>query len=121
MPALVICGVSGVRYLLAMQCPLALAALLYLAFSGEWKQFRRQFGTDTGKKSFRQVWKSGRAAYLYCGLLGAGGSLLGYCLNVLWVSRQYMNTNRFSPRDTARNSATKNLCPQLPLYAFAPQ
>lgn len=86
----VICGVSGVRYLLAMQCPLAIAALLYLAFSGEWKQFRRQFGTDTGKKSFRQVWKSGRAAYLYCGLLGAGGSLLGYCLNVLWVSRQYV-------------------------------
>lgn len=86
----VICGVSGVRYLLAMQCPLAIAALLYLTFSGEWKQFRHQFGTGTGKKSFRQVWKSGRAAYFYYSLLGACGSLLGYCINVLWVSRQYV-------------------------------
>lgn len=86
----VICGVSGVRYLLAMQCPLAIAALLYLTFSGEWKQFRHQFGTETGKKSFRQVWKSGRAAYFYYSLLGACGSLLGYCINVLWVSRQYV-------------------------------
>ena len=30
-------------------------------------------------------------------------------------------TNRFSPMDTARNSATKNLCPQLPRYTLALQ
>ena len=87
----VICGVSGVRYLLALQCPLALAAFLYLTFSGEWKLFRSRFGTGPeAMDCWKRIWKSPQAVYFYYGLLGAVGGLAGYCINVLWVSRQYV-------------------------------
>lgn len=86
----VICGVSGVRYLLAMQCPLVLTAFLYLLGSLEFGQFRSRFGSGEAGKAFRTMLKSDRARYLYYGLLGAAGGILGYGINVAWVSRQYV-------------------------------
>lgn len=87
----VICGVSGVRYLLAMQCPLALAAFLYLAGTEDFQLFRRQFGTNENAAGcWKRIWKTGQAAYLYYSLLGLFGALAGYGINVLWVSRQYV-------------------------------
>ncbi len=87
----VICGVSGVRYLLAMQCPLVLAALLYLMKSEEFKNFREQFGTNENAAGYwKQIWKSEQAPYLYYSILGAVCSVAGYGINVLWVSRRYV-------------------------------
>lgn len=86
----VVCGMSGVRYLLAMQCPLVITAFLYLAGSVEFKQFRRQFGTaDCNVKGYwKRIWER-CGGYLLYSFLGAVCSVLGYCINVLWVSRQY--------------------------------
>lgn len=87
----VVCGVSGVRYLLAMQCPLALAAFLYLGASEECQGLRRRFGTGADRKGWwARIRKSGRMPCFGYSLLGICGSLLGYGLNVLWVSRQYV-------------------------------
>ncbi len=87
----VICGVSGVRYLLAMQCPLLLASVLYLCGSREFGLFRSRFGGggDTGAY-WKDVWKSAEARYVYYSLLGAAAGVAGYGLNVLWVSRRYV-------------------------------
>lgn len=87
----VVCGVSGVRYLLAMQCPLMIASLFYLMGSEEFQLFRSQFGVNQNSRGYwKRIWKSERAAYLRYGFLGvlAGGA--GYCINVLWVSQEYV-------------------------------
>lgn len=87
----VICGVSGVRYLLAIQCPLAIAGFLYLLKTEEFVAFRDQFGVDReAKVCFRRIWKSRQAKYLYYALLGLAGGVIGYGINVLWVSRNYV-------------------------------
>lgn len=86
-----VCGVSGVRYLLAMQCPLALASFLYLVSSGEFQAFRREFGTERETKdAWKRLRRSAGTAYFGYGLLGVFGGLAGYCVNVLWVSRRYV-------------------------------
>ncbi len=82
----VICGVSGVRYLLALQCPLFLTALLYLVKSEEFQSFRIQ----PSKGSLMAAAKSSGAGYLYYSILGVAGCVIGYGINVLWVSRQYI-------------------------------
>lgn len=88
----IICGVSGVRYLLAMQCPLVLAAFLYLLGSEEFGQFRADFGSaeKTPGRGLGKVLKCDRASYLYVSLLGLVSSCVGYLLNVAWVSKQYV-------------------------------
>ena len=90
----VICGVSGVRYLLALQCPLVLAAVIYLVRAEDFQDFRR--------KPSRNGWKaaatSKAAGYVYYSILGLACSVVGYGINVLWVGNQYVfqkydNTN----------------------------
>lgn len=87
----VICGVSGVRYLLAMQCPLLLSAFVYLLQSEEFQLFRREFGVNKMARAYwKRIWKCERMPYLYYSLLGLAGSIIGYGINVLWVSRKYV-------------------------------
>ena len=81
----VICGVSGVRYMLALQCPLALAALWYLAGSGEFQAFRRKPGRENGKA----VFSGGRGRFLTVSATGVFCCVIGYGVNVLYVSRTY--------------------------------
>lgn len=86
----VVCGLSGVRYLLAMQCPLVIAVILYLGVSGEFRQLRAGFGAG---RDVKEDWKCIRdkfGGYLYYSLAGAACSVLGYGINVLWVSRRYV-------------------------------
>lgn len=86
----VVCGVSGVRYLLAMQCPLVLTAILYMAASEEFRRFRTRFGTcPDAREDWKRVWER-YGGYLRYSFLGAVCSVLGYGLNVLWVSRNYV-------------------------------
>lgn len=85
-----VCGVSGVRYLLALQCPLALAGLIYLLRSAEFGQFRWNLTAENGKQQWKPLWKCTAMKYFGYGLLGAFGSVAGYAVNVLYVSRQYV-------------------------------
>lgn len=82
----IVCGVSGVRYLLALQCPLLLAAALFFCRSESFGAFRR----ETTKEHWRRMWKSREAGYLGYSALGAFAGVLGYGINVLYVSRQYV-------------------------------
>ena len=82
----VVCGVSGVRYLLALQCPLVIAAFLYLLRSEEFQCFRREMT----KNNFKGIFRSTAAPYFNYSLLGVVASVVGYGLNVVWVSRQYV-------------------------------
>lgn len=87
-----VCGVSGVRYLLAMQCPLVIAAFLYLLRSGEFQKLRKECSLQEllAGSSWKPVVTSRTAAYLGYSLLGALGSVAGYGVNVLYVSRHYV-------------------------------
>lgn len=82
----VICGVSGVRYLLALQCPMVIAAFLYLLKSEQFQCFRREMT----KEHLIELLRSPSASYFGYSLLGAVASVAGYAVNVLWVSRRYV-------------------------------
>ncbi len=82
----VICGVSGVRYLLALQCPLVLTAFLYQLKTEEFQSFRREMNNDCWKR----LVKCYASPYFYYSLLGAIASVVGYGINVIWVSMEYV-------------------------------
>lgn len=81
----VICGVSGVRYMLALQCPLVLASVWYLAAGREYGELRREMS----REKFRTVFSGERLRLLAVSLAGAFGCVAGYGINVLYVSRTY--------------------------------
>lgn len=81
----VICGVSGVRYMLALQCPLVLASVWYLAAGREYGELRREIS----REKFRAVFSGERLGFLAVSLAGAFGCVAGYGINVLYVSRTY--------------------------------
>ncbi len=85
-----ICGVSGVRYLLALQCPLLVAGCLYLMRSVEFEQFRKNLTADNFGAQIKPVLKSSTMKYLLYALLGVAGSVAGYAVNVLYVSKKYV-------------------------------
>ncbi len=87
----VVCGVSGVRYLLAIQCPLVIAAFIYLLKSEDFQLFRENFGENKLSPAyFRRVVKCRSAYFLYYSLAGAVSAAAGYVVNVLYVSRSYV-------------------------------
>lgn len=85
-----ICGVSGVRYLLALQCPLVLTAFCYMLRSVEFQQLRRELHAGNGREQWKKLAGSISAKYFGYSIFGAAGSLAGYAINVLYVSRQYV-------------------------------
>ena len=92
-----VCGISGVRYLLALQCPLLLAAFIYLMKTQKFQDFRRTFDL----KIFKEIFSVDEARYFGYSLLGAVSSMAGYGFNVLWVSKHYVfqtyDTTNFIP------------------------
>lgn len=93
-----ISGISGVRYLLALQCPLALTGLIYLFKSVEFEQFREKFRPKNLREQMKPLWKCAAMKYFGYSLAGLAGSAAGYAVNVLYVSRRYVfqtyeNTN----------------------------
>jgi len=82
----IICGVSGVRYLLALQCPLVLTAFLYLLKTEEFQSFRKEMR----KEGWKRLTKCYASPYFYYSVLGAVAAVAGYGLNVLWVSKNYV-------------------------------
>lgn len=87
-----ICGVSGVRYLLAMQCPLVITAFIYLLKAEEFQRFRREASVKQvlSLKNWKSVLSTKEASYFFYSVVGAVGSVLGYGINVLVVSRNYV-------------------------------
>lgn len=81
-----VCGISGVRYLLALQCPLLLTALFFLMGGDDFQRLRRQFSRENRK----QLWKCREMTIFLYSLLGAITGVMGYCLNVLWISRKFV-------------------------------
>lgn len=93
----IICGVSGIRYLLAMQCPLVVAGFFYWLTSDAFQNFRAEFKLSDEKSQMKATWNNLKklfaceeAGYFYYSLLGAVSSLAGYVLNDLWISKQYV-------------------------------
>ena len=86
----VVCGVSGVRYLLALQCPLVITSFLFLLKSAEFQEFRRGLLRGSFKAQLKSLRGCNSVKYVGYSLLGAAGSVAGYGVNVLYVSRQYV-------------------------------
>ena len=80
-----VCGISGIRYLLALQCPLMLTAFLYVMRSAEFQQFR----SCPSKQNLKTVWRSKSILPFFYSLLGFAGSIVGYGVNVVWISKHY--------------------------------
>jgi len=89
----IICGLSGVRYLLALQCPLLLTAIVQWVRSEAFQSFRKRF--DGSRESWNDLWKANGACFgkdskaICVSFLGLLGSLTGYVINVVYVSKRY--------------------------------
>ncbi len=80
-----ICGVSGVRYMLVLQCPLVLASVWHLAGDEAFENLRK----EVSRENVKAVFGGERLRRLAVSLLGAFGCVTGYGINVLYVSRTY--------------------------------
>ena len=80
-----ICGVSGIRYLLAMLCPLVLTAFLFCIRSDEFQEFRH----FPSRVRLQSLLRSKSMACIFYSLLGFAGAIAGYGVNVLYISRHY--------------------------------
>lgn len=84
-----VCGLSGVRYMLALQVPLCIAAGIYIMKSGEFAQLRRELSLKQPWGQIRPVLSGERLAYLLWSLLGLLGAGVGYLVNVAVLGRRF--------------------------------
>ncbi len=82
----IVCGMSGVRYLLVLQCPLVLTSFFYVFGAEEFQNFR---GAMT-KENFGKLWRTDRMKYFLYSLAGAFFAVVGYGINVVWISHKYV-------------------------------
>lgn len=85
----VVCGLSGVRYMLALQVPLCIAAMIYLLKSEAFARLRREFSLRHPWAEILQALSEERLSYLLYSLLGLVGAGIGYLLNVAVLGRRY--------------------------------
>lgn len=86
----VICGLSGVRYLLALQAPVVLTGFVFLFVSAEGKAFRQRLEAGKLLSEGKKLLAAPAFKPFWCGILGAVLSVAGYGINVLYVSRNYV-------------------------------
>lgn len=87
----VVCGISGVRYLLALQCPLVIASFIYFLKSEDFQLFRENFGESKFLGAyFKRAAKCPASFFLHYSLLGAAAAVIGYGINVTFVSGNYV-------------------------------
>ena len=82
----IVCGMSGVRYLLALQCPLVLTSVFYLLGGEEFQSFRGEMT----KAHFRALLPTTRMKYFLYSVVGAFFAVAGYGINVVWISHKYV-------------------------------
>ncbi len=85
----VVCGLSGVRYMLALQVPLCITAGIYILKSGEFALLRKEFSVEHPWAQIRRVLSGERLSYLFCSLLGLLGAGIGYLVNVAVLGRKF--------------------------------
>lgn len=85
-----ICGVSGVRYLLAMQCPLVLAGFIGVLKSTEIEALREECTAENWKAKLKPLWRANSMKYFGYAILGLVGSVAGYGINLFHVCRHYI-------------------------------
>lgn len=85
----VVCGLSGVRYMLALQVPLCITAAIYILKSDEFAVLRRDFSLECPWQQIRRVLSEERLSYLLCSLLGLLGAGVGYLANVAVLGRRF--------------------------------
>ena len=86
----VICGVSGVRYLLALQCPLVIAMFVFSLKSAEFKTFRQELAKENWKGKCKEFLRGSQLTYLWYAILGAFAAVMGYGINVFYVCSKYV-------------------------------
>lgn len=85
----VVCGLSGVRYMLALQVPLCITAGIYILKSAEFALLRKEFSVGHPWAQIRRVLSGERLSYLSCSLLGLLGAGIGYLVNVAVLGRKF--------------------------------
>ena len=81
----VVCGMSGVRYMLALQVPLVLTAVCYVMKSRQFQGLRH----DLTLQGWKDTLAGERLNYLVYSLLGAFSALIGYVINVAVIAKKY--------------------------------
>lgn len=84
-----VCGLSGVRYLLALQVPLCITAGIYILKSGEFAVLRKEFRGSDAWEQIRAVLSGERLSYLLCSLLGLLWAGVGYMVNVAVLGHKF--------------------------------
>lgn len=85
-----VCGVSGVRYLLALQCPLVLAAFFWVLGCPEFHTLRGNLKPENWKSCLQDFGRALSLKYFGYAVLGLMGSGVGYVINMLYVSKAYI-------------------------------
>lgn len=80
-----VCGMSGVRYMLALQVPLVLTAMCYVMKSTAFTHLRQ----EVTRQRVKEVLSGERLHYLFYSFLGAVCALTGYVLNVAVIAKKY--------------------------------
>ena len=86
----VICGVSGVRYLLALQCPLVLGSFFWILRGAAFASFRKEMTADNWKEKGKALFSASEFKYLWFSLLGLFGAGMGYAINLFYVCKNYV-------------------------------
>lgn len=86
----IICGVSGVRYLLALQCPLVIAMFIFALRSAEFEGFRKELTASNYKGKCKDFLHSFSLTYFWYAMLGLIAAGVGYGINLFYVCRNYV-------------------------------
>ena len=81
----IVCGMSGVRYLLAIQGPLVLTAVFFVYRSEAYKVLR----TNTTKENVKKGFGGENLRYLFYSMLGAFCAVAGYGINVVIIASKF--------------------------------
>ena len=84
-----VCGLSGVRYMLALQVPLCITACVFIMKSGEFSLLRRELSQKHVWGQIRRVLSGQRLSYLFWSLMGLLGAGAGYLVNVAVLGHRF--------------------------------
>lgn len=85
----IVCGLSGVRYMLALQVPLCITAGIYLLKSREFAVLRREFAIGHIRQQIHTLLSAERLSYLLYSLLGLISAGIGYIINVVVLGKKF--------------------------------
>jgi hypothetical protein len=81
----VICGMSGVRYVLALQAPLVLTGIWMIMDSESFAGFRR----NVDLTNLRELLMDSKLRYLWFAMISLVSAMVGYLINVVIIARMF--------------------------------